>query len=292
MSEDAGPPKAEPGSAGTAGQAERNLGLDKEKDTLAWPECVQSAPEPGHKCPVEDCPLHFGPLGDQNASRLRPTFRSVWRQIWRDFKVIRERDPAAAKVSALEIVLCYPGLHAIAMHRLIHYLHVRWRIPVIPRLMSHMARILTGIDIHPGATIAEGFFIDHGMGVVIGETAVIGNNVTLFQNTTLGGTGKERGKRHPTLGEGVTVGAGAIVLGNIMVGENSYVGAGSVVVRCVPPDSTVVGVPGRIVRREGREIRGAYLDHTNLPDPILEKLHELDEEIKRFERSQAWRRQQ
>jgi len=194
----------------------------------------------------------------------------------------KDRDPAAT--STLEIILCYPGFHAILTHRLAHYLHAVLRIPLLPRLISQVSRFFTGIEVHPGAQIGKGFFIDHGMGVVIGETSEIGDNCTLFQGVTLGGTGKERGKRHPTLRNNVVVGAGAQILGSITIGENSYIGAGSVVTQEVPPNCTVVGVPGRIVRFEGRRVRGATLDHTNLPDPILERLQQLQEEIERAER--------
>lgn len=197
-------------------------------------------------------------------------------------KAARDRDPAAT--STLEIILCYPGFHAILTHRLAHYLHTVLKIPVLPRLISQMSRFFTGIEIHPGAKIGKGFFIDHGMGVVIGETSEIGDNCTIFQGVTLGGTGKERGKRHPTLGNNVVIGAGASILGDITIGDSSYIGAGSVVTKDVPPTSTVVGVPGRIIRLEGKKIRGATLDHTNLPDPILERLQQLQEEIERAER--------
>ena len=197
-------------------------------------------------------------------------------------KAARDRDPAAT--STLEIVLCYPGFHAILTHRLAHYLHTVSKIPVLPRLISQISRFFTGIEIHPGAKIGKGFFIDHGMGVVIGETSEIGDNCTIFQGVTLGGTGKERGKRHPTLRNNVVIGAGASILGDITIGDSSYIGAGSVVTKDVPPTSTVVGVPGRIIRLEGKKIRGATLDHTNLPDPILERLQQLQEEIERAER--------
>ncbi|MEB3259530.1 MAG: serine O-acetyltransferase, partial [Cyanobacteriota bacterium] len=158
-----------------------------------------------------------------------------------DLALIRERDPAAR--STLEILLCYPGFHALAMHRISHRL---WRlnVPLLPRLMSQLARLLTGVEIHPGAQIGHGVFIDHGMGVVVGETAVIGNQCLLYQGVTLGGTGKAHGKRHPSLGENVVVGAGAKVLGAITVGANTRIGAGSVLLRDVAADSTVVGIPG------------------------------------------------
>jgi len=197
-------------------------------------------------------------------------------------KAARDRDPAAT--STLEIILCYPGFHAILTHRLAHYLHTVLKIPVLPRLISQISRFFTGIEIHPGARIGKGFFIDHGMGVVIGETSEIGDNCTIFQGVTLGGTGKERGKRHPTLRNNVVIGAGASILGDITIGDSSYIGAGSVITKDVPPTSTMVGVPGRIIRLEGKKIRGATLDHTNLPDPILERLQQLQEEIERAER--------
>ncbi|MCZ8162324.1 MAG: serine O-acetyltransferase, partial [Microcystis sp. LE19-196.1B] len=159
-----------------------------------------------------------------------------------DFKIIFERDPAAR--NWLEVLFCYPGLQALLCHRFAHWLY-HIGIPFIPRLISHLARFLTGIEIHPGAQIGQGVFIDHGMGVVIGETAIVGDYALIYQGVTLGGTGKESGKRHPTLGENVVVGAGAKVLGNIYLGNNVRVGAGSVVLRDIPADCTVVGVPGR-----------------------------------------------
>lgn len=167
-----------------------------------------------------------------------------------DFQVIFDRDPAAR--NWLEVLLCYPGLHAVWFHRLAHWLH-GLGLPVIPRLISQIARLFTGIEIHPGATIGTGAFIDHGMGVVVGETAIIGKNCLIYQGVTLGGTGKESGKRHPTLGDNVVVGAGAKVLGNITIGDNVRIGAGSVVVKDVPPNSTVVGIPGRVVQRRGQK---------------------------------------
>jgi len=201
----------------------------------------------------------------------------------KDIQAVRERDPAAQKISTFEILLCYSGVHALLMHRLAHYLHTRWGLSFIPRLISQVSRFFTGIEIHPGVKIGNGFFIDHGMGVVLGETSEIHDNVTIFQGVTLGGTGNEQGKRHPTLRDNVTVGVGAKVLGSITIGEGSYIGAGSVVLKDVPPNSTVVGVPGRIVIHNGERVRGASLDHTNLPDPILDKLQELQREIDRIE---------
>ena len=191
-------------------------------------------------------------------------------------KAIKERDPAAT--STLEIILTYPGFHALVAHRMAFFLH-RHGIPVLPRLIAQISYVFTGIDIHPAARIGEGFFIDHGAGVVIGETTVIGRNVTLFQGVTLGGTGRERGKRHPTIGNNVTIGAGAKVLGNITIGDNAYIGANAVVLRSVPAGATVVGVPGRVARRAGAKVTGINLDHTNLPDPLADRLEKLQHEI-------------
>lgn len=198
-----------------------------------------------------------------------------------DIKAVFERDPAARNI--FEVILCYPGLHAVILHRIAHFLW-KLRIPLLPRLISHISRLLTGIEIHPGAKIGKGFFIDHGMGVVIGETTEIGDNVTLFQGVTLGGTGKERGKRHPTVGNNVVIGAGAKILGPVKIGDNVKIGAGSVVITDVPPNSTVVGVPGRIVRRKGQRVTEILLDHTNLPDPVLEKINQLQKAIYELEK--------
>ena len=188
--------------------------------------------------------------------------------IYRDFKACFERDPAArTPLGFLEVVLLYSGFHAIFWHRINHLLY-RLKVPFIPRLLSQFVRFFTGIEIHPGAQIGPGFFIDHGMGVVIGETTIVGQNVTLYQGVTLGGTGAERGKRHPTLGDNVVVGAGAKVLGNIRLGNHVKVGAGSVVVHSVPDNCTVVGVPAEIVKKEGRRIAEINLDHGDLPDPL------------------------
>jgi serine O-acetyltransferase len=195
-----------------------------------------------------------------------------------DYRIIFERDPAAR--SGLEVLFCYPGLQALILHRFAHWLH-RLRLPLIPRMISHLARFLTGIEIHPGATIGQGVFIDHGMGVVIGETAIIGNYALIYQEVTLGGTGKERGKRHPTLGENVVVGAGAKVLGNIQIGSNARIGAGSVVLRDVPADCTVVGIPGRIVYRAGERVEP--LDHAQMPDSEAQVIRALVDRIEALE---------
>ncbi len=191
--------------------------------------------------------------------------------------IFRE-DPAAKSV--LEIVLCYPGFHAILIHRLAHRLYKRkWQI--LSRSLSQFSRWMTGIEIHPGAEIGRRFFIDHGMGVVIGETAIIGDDCLLYQGVTLGGTGKERGKRHPTLGNRVVIGSGAKVLGNILVGDDTRIGAGSVVLKPVPPGSTVVGIPGRIVR--SRTDQGEMLAHDCLPDPEGQAIDRLTARVDELE---------
>ena len=197
-------------------------------------------------------------------------------QISQDLQAVFERDPAAT--SRLEVFLTYSGFHALLAYRISHWLWNR-KLPFFPRLISQIARWLTGVEIHPGATIGTGFFIDHGMGVVIGETTEIGDYVTLFQGVTLGGTGKERGKRHPTLGNHVVVGAGAKVLGGIRIGDNVKVGANAVVLRSVPANSTVVGNPGRIVKSDGERLPEATMDHTNIPDPIAERFEAMEQEL-------------
>ena len=195
-----------------------------------------------------------------------------------DFRIIFERDPAAR--NWLEVLFFYPGLQAIVLHRSAHLLY-RLGIPFIPRLIAFIARFLTGIEIHPGAVIGKGFFIDHGMGVVIGETAIVGDYALIYQGVTLGGTGKESGKRHPTLGDNVVVGAGSKVLGNIEVGSNVRIGAGSVVLRDVPSNCTVVGVPGRIIYRAG--VRVDPLEHGSLPDSEAEVIRALLDRIEALE---------
>jgi serine O-acetyltransferase len=192
-----------------------------------------------------------------------------------DFHAVFERDPAAR--NGLEVVLAYPGFHAILFHRVAHRLWT-WGIPVVPRVISHISRFVTGIEIHPGAQIGKGFFIDHGMGVVIGETTQIGDGVTLYQGVTLGGTGKERGKRHPTIGNNVLVSVGAKVLGAITIGDNVKIGAGSVVLRAVPPNSTVVGVPGRVVATHHPET-DIHERVEVLPDPEGETIQALLERV-------------
>lgn len=198
----------------------------------------------------------------------------------KEIKAVFERDPAATNY--LEVLLTYSGLHAIMFYRVTHAL-LKMKVPFFPRWISQLGRFFTGIEIHPGAEIGEGFFIDHGMGVVIGETAIIGKNVLLYQGVTLGGTGKERGKRHPTIGDNVVIGAGAKILGNIDVGKNSYIGSNAVVIKDVPQNSTVVGVPGRITKQEGNKI-DVSLDHIHVLDPILQEIDELKERLKKLER--------
>ena len=192
-----------------------------------------------------------------------------------DIQVIYDKDPAAKNI--VEVLLCYPGLHALIAHRFAHRLY-KWNIPLIPRIISYIMRIITGIEIHPGARIGRRFFIDHGEGVVIGETSVIGDDVLIYQQVTLGGTGKEEGKRHPTLGDNVVVGAGAKILGNITIGNHTRIGAGSVVVEDVPEYSTVVGVPGRIVQRHYVNEDGVLM-HNKIPDPVKSDINQLKDEI-------------
>jgi len=205
---------------------------------------------------------------------------SLITSIRKDIKAVFDHDPAA--ISTIEVLLAYPGFHARQFHRLAHTLF-RWHIPVLPRLISHINRFLTGVEIHPGAKIGEGFFIDHGMGVVIGETSEIGDNVTLYQGVTLGGTSHQRAKRHPTLGNNVVVGVGAQLIGDITIGDNAKVGAGSVVVTSVPANTTVVGVPGRVV-----EVRNPDTDTVErLPDPVGERLEILERRVAELEKRLA-----
>ena len=197
-------------------------------------------------------------------------------RIRQDLQAVFDRDPAAT--STLEVMLTYAGFHALLAYRVAHRLR-RWGIPLIPRMISQIARWLTGIEIHPAARIGARFFIDHGMGVVIGETAEIGDDVTLFQGVTLGGTGKEHGKRHPTIGNHVVIGAGAKILGGIKVGDNVKIGANSVVLKSVPAHSTVIGVPARIIKTEGERMPEATMDHTNIPDPIVDRFEAMEREL-------------
>jgi serine O-acetyltransferase len=215
----------------------------------------------------------------------------MFHQLKQDIRVIFERDPAAKTI--IEVVLCYPGLHALISHRMAHYLYKK-NLVLLPRLISQISRFFTGIEIHPGATIGQGLFIDHGMGVVIGETAEVGDNVTIYQGVTLGGTGKEKGKRHPTIGNNVFIGSGAKILGSIKVGDNVKIGAGSVVTKSVPSDTTVVGIPGQVVVHRGVPIKkiglaqyGGYEGDSReeeLPDPVQEMLRCLMERVNDLER--------
>ncbi len=211
----------------------------------------------------------------------------MFSRIKKDIQAVFERDPAARSV--IEVLLCYPGFHAIQFHRIAHFLYNK-KLFFLARIVSQFSRFLTGIEIHPGARIGEGLFIDHGMGVVIGETAEIGNNVTIYQGATLGGTGKEKGKRHPTIGNNVVISAGAKILGSFKVGDNAKIGAGAVVLKEVPPNSTVVGVPGRVVVQDGRRVHGIDLEHSNLPDPVdnmlrcmLKRIEYLEKKIEELE---------
>lgn len=206
-----------------------------------------------------------------------------------DIRIIFERDPAAR--NWLEVLLCYPGLQALLLHRFAHWLHLLG-LPLVPRAISHLSRLLTGIEIHPGAQIGRSVFIDHGMGVVIGETAIVGDFCLIYQGVTLGGTGKESGKRHPTLGENVVVGAGAKVLGNLQIGNNVRIGAGSVVLREVPSDCTVVGVPGRVIYRSGARVNP--LEHGSLPDSeasvirsLVDRIESLEQQIQELRSRQS-----
>ena len=201
-------------------------------------------------------------------------------------KAALDRDPAAHGFwGVLEIVLSYAGFHALILHDIAHFLHVKLHIPLLPRLISQFSRFITGIEIHPGAKVGQNVFIDHGMGVVIGETAEVGDGTTIYQGVTLGGTGKQTGKRHPTIGRNVVLGVGASVLGGVNVGDGSYIGAGAVVLKDVPPNATAVGVPARMVKMAGRRVIGATLDHASLPDPIVERLQALQEELERAEQA-------
>lgn len=198
---------------------------------------------------------------------------------YQDIRSAQKRDPAAK--SFIEILLLYQGLHALVAHRIAHALY-KMHVFFLARYISQLARFATGIEIHPGARIGKRFFIDHGMGVVIGETAVIGDDVLIYQGVTLGGTGLEKGKRHPAVGNNVVIGAGAKVLGNIVIGDNSYIGSNAVVVNEVPPNSTVVGVPGRVTKQDGKKI-DVSLDHKQVLDPIMQVIEELQKRIDSLE---------
>lgn len=197
-----------------------------------------------------------------------------------DIRAAQKRDPAAK--SFFEIILLYPGLHALIYYRIAHAFY-KIHFFFTARFISQVARFFTGIEIHPGAKIGKRFFIDHGLGVVIGETAIIGDDVLLYQGATLGGTGIVKGKRHPTVGNNVVIGAGAKVLGNIVIGDNSYIGANAVVIKDVPANSTVVGVPGRITKQDGKKM-DISLDHVHILDPIMESIEELQDKINKLEK--------
>jgi serine O-acetyltransferase len=199
----------------------------------------------------------------------------VFKMFKEDLEVVFDQDPSAR--SALEVVLTYAGLHAIWSHRLAHAFYKR-KFYFIARVISQISRFFTGVEIHPGAKIGRRFFIDHGMGVVIGETCEIGDNVTVFQGVTLGGTGKEKGKRHPTVKDNALIATGAKVLGSITIGENSKVGAGSVVLKDVPPNSTVVGIPGKIVIQDGVRVKKDF-NHRDLPDPVADRCKDIETEL-------------
>src|SRR3954466_16378174 len=214
------------------------------------------------------------------------TVARIAREIRDDVAAARERDPAARGVSSLEIFLNWPGVHALLAHRVSHALYGA-RVPLLPRAMALAARAITNIEIHPAASIGQGLFIDHGTGVVVGETAQVGDNVTLYQGVTLGGTGFATGKRHPTVQDNVTIGSGAKLLGPITVGHGAKIGANSVVIHDVPPNSTVVGNPGHPVRVEGRRPEGPDADWVHLPDPIADAIKGLVSRITALERAVA-----
>jgi serine O-acetyltransferase len=226
------------------------------------------------------------PATAENIPPIHPLL-NWWRTLQVDFQIIFERDPAAR--NGLEVLCFYPGFHALELHRLAHGLH-HLQIPFLPRLISYLTRLFTGVEIHPGAVIGKGVFIDHGMGVVIGETAIVGDYSLIYQGVTLGGTGKNSGKRHPTLGKSVVVGAGAKILGNIKVGDSVRIGAGSIVLRDVPSDSTVVGVPGRTICRIPQNT--CPLDHGKLPNAeatviknLATRIEQLEAQISRLQTS-------
>src|SRR5438270_2641670 len=214
------------------------------------------------------------------------TFARVAKEVRRDVLAARDRDPAARGVAPAEILATWPGIHALLAYRVAHALYLA-RVPWLPRLISMLTRAVTGIEIHPAARIGQGLFIDHGAGVVIGETADIGDNVTIYQGVTLGGTGFATGKRHPTVQDNVTIGSGAKLLGPITVGHGAKIGANSVVITDVPPNSTVVGNPGHPVRVDGRRVEGPDADWIHLPDPIAEAIQALASRIGTLERTVA-----
>jgi serine O-acetyltransferase len=226
--------------------------------------------------------LHIGKRAARGARRLTTIPEKIRREIREDIDAVRQRDPAAK--SDLEVLFLSSGVHAILAYRVAHKLYIsKHYFPA--RLISQLARAWTGIEIHPGATIGKGFFIDHGMGVVIGETAEIGDNCSVYQGVTLGGTGKDLGKRHPTLGDNVMVGAGAKVLGPFTIGDNSKIAAGAVVLKEIPDDATAVGVPARVVRQQGRRVSDD-VDQVHIPDPVAQEIARLEARIKELEQKQ------
>jgi serine O-acetyltransferase len=226
--------------------------------------------------------LHIGKRAARGARRLTTIPEKIRREIREDIDAVRQRDPAAK--SDLEVLFLSSGVHAILAYRVAHKLYIsKHYFPA--RLISQLARAWTGIEIHPGATIGKGFFIDHGMGVVIGETAEIGDNCSIYQGVTLGGTGKDLGKRHPTLGDNVMVGAGAKVLGPFTIGDNSKIAAGAVVLKEIPDDATAVGVPARVVRQQGRRVSDD-VDQVHIPDPVAQEIARLEARIKELEQKQ------
>src|SRR5215208_6966445 len=214
------------------------------------------------------------------------TIRRVAGELRRDVRAAYERDPAAKNVSATEVLAAWPGVHALLSHRVAHALDAAG-VPIAPRVLAYCSRSLTGIEIHPAAKVADGLFIDHGMGVVIGETAEVGDKVTMYQGVTLGGTGFATGKRHPTVEDNVTIGSGAKLLGPITIGHGAKIGANSVVIHDVPPNSTVVGVPGHPVRVEGIRPEGPDADWAHLPDPIADAVKSLSARVAELERRLA-----
>jgi serine O-acetyltransferase len=203
-----------------------------------------------------------------------------WDTLKADVQAIWDKDPAAA--NWLEVLTCYPGLHALELHRVAHELHGAG-VPFVPRFLSHVNRFMTGVEIHPGAKLGKGVFIDHGMGVVIGETAEVGDGVLMYQGVTLGGTSLEKVKRHPTIGANTVIGSGAKVLGAFTVGEGSFIGSGSVVTKPVPPNATVVGIPGRVATVDGQKVPGQELQHEKLPDPIMNVLSAMQDRLSHLE---------
>jgi serine O-acetyltransferase len=214
------------------------------------------------------------------------TLRRVSSELRLDIAAAHQRDPAARGVSSVEVLISWPGVQAVLAHRVAHALHDA-HVPVVPRAIAYVSRMATGVEIHPAANIGDGLFIDHGMGVVIGETADIGDDVTLYQGVTLGGTGFAAGKRHPTVGDNVTIGSGAKLLGPIEVGHGAKVGANSVVITDVPPNSTVVGNPGHVVRVDGKRPEGPDADWIHLPDPVAEAIRELSSRLTELEQRLA-----